>query len=397
MLYRSHVLTLFLLFALVLAACAPLGDPPTPTPIPPAATPLPPSPTVTAPPAPQSACPAAEPLRPLRYGINVFFFGTDSRRVARLSREAGFGWVRQQIHWRDIEGRAPRDFHWETLDTAVAAAEAQGLRVMLSVVRAAPWASSGHSGLPDEPHTLATFLQILARRYGDRVAAYEIWNEPNLAVENAGQVADPAHYLRILRAAYYGIKQIEPCAIVLAAPLAATSARDPQLAMDDLYFYRQLYAAEDGDFRRVADGVAVHPGGGPHPPEARWEATRPLDSRAYFRHVEAVRELMLQYDDKRPIWITEVGWSTWQAPGAPPPVSVEEQAAYLVGALEYARRNYPYVAGIFVWNLNFAVLGSHEDEKSTFGILAPDWSPLPAYTALQEHLRAGRPAADEVR
>jgi len=38
---------------------------------------------------------------------------------------------------------------------------------------------------------------------------------------------------------------------------------------------------------------------------------------------------------------------------------------------------------MFVWNLNFAPVSGPANEKAGFGILRADWSPRPAYTALQ--------------
>jgi len=42
---------------------------------------------------------------------------------------------------------------------------------------------------------------------------------------------------------------------------------------------------------------------------------------------------------------------------------------------------------MFLWNMNFAVLwgqqGNPEHEQASFGILNPDYSPRPAFLALQ--------------
>ncbi|HEX9374518.1 MAG TPA: hypothetical protein VF897_26115, partial [Roseiflexaceae bacterium] len=380
-----------LTIGLLLSACAPQPAPPAPTAIPaPAA--LAPT-TIPAPPAPVgAACLARGPFPPLlpglRHGANAFLFGTDQGRVLALARKAGFGWLRQQIHWRDVETR-PGQYDWGALDTAVAAAHRAGAQLLLSVVRSPAWATrSGQGGLPDDPAALGAFMRALAARYAGRIGAYEIWNEPNLAAENGGRAATPAQYLTALQAGYAGVKQADPCALVLAAPLAATAADDPAIAVDDLRFYRELYALDGGAFLRAADVVALHPGGGDHPFDARWPEGNGAQSRQYFRHVEQVRALMEQAGDSRQAWITEVGWTTMPVAGAPPPVSPQQQADNLLGTLRLTRSAYPWVAAIFVWNLNFGVLGPEDDEKGAFGILGPDWSPRPAYLALQAYLNA---------
>lgn len=137
-------------------------------------------------------------LAGLRYGVNAFLFGTRQERVVSLVRGAGFTWLRQQIHWRDIE-IAPGRYDWSALDQVVTAARSAGVDVLLSVVRSPRWATaSGAGGLPDDPETFAPFLRALATRYAGQVGAYEIWNEPNLAIENGGVASSPAHYLDTL-------------------------------------------------------------------------------------------------------------------------------------------------------------------------------------------------------
>lgn len=320
------------------------------------------------------------------YGINVFLFSTDVERVLTLTDIAGFGWIRQQIHWRDLEGEAGV-FVWRPLDQVVSAARAHNLKVMLSVVRSPTWATAGgHTGLPDDPAHLARFLERAARRYRGRVSAYEIWNEPNLSHECGGTPCDPAAYLATLQASYQAIKAVDPCALVVAAPLAATNDPDPTVAAEDIPFYETLYQLDNGAFLRAADAIAIHPGAGPHPPGATWPANALDQSHHYFRHIERIRSLMLHYGDPRPVWMTEVGWTVEQAEGAPQPVSEQEQADYLVDMLWYVRQRYPWIAGVLVWNLNFSVIAPPGDEKTTYSLLAPDWTIRPAFRSLQHNI-----------
>ncbi len=326
----------------------------------------------------------------VRYGLNVFMFDTDTERVLTLTNIAGFGWVRQQIHWRDIEGKRGQ-YIWRPLDQIVSAARSHDLNIMLSVVRSPAWATNaGDSGLPDDTAAFGTFLRQMSTRYRGRVSVYEIWNEPNLAHENGGTPGAPADYLATLQAAYPAVKAGDPCAVVLAAPLAATNDPEPQKAVEDIPFYEELYTLDNGAFLHVADAVAVHPGAGMHPPMATWPDDVPETSHHYFRHVERVHEVMLRHNDPRQVWITEVGWTVETAEGAPPPVSQEQQATYLVDTLWFVRQRYPWIAGVFVWNLNFNVIAPPGDEKTTYSILNRDWSTRPSFIALQHNIPALR-------
>jgi outer membrane protein assembly factor BamB len=329
-------------------------------------------------------------LERTRYGANVFLFHTDMERVLSLTNIGGFGWIRQQIHWRDMEGEREQ-FVWKPLDQVVSAARARNFQVLLSIVRSPPWATAdGNTGLPDDPETLAEFMGLLATRYRGRVAAYQIWNEPNLSHENGGTPADPAEYLALLEAVYPAIKQADPCALVVSAALAATNNPDPGVATDDLPFFNELYTLNDGAFLRVADVVGAHTGAGPYAPDARWAPEEPYLSHHYFRHIERMREIMQNYGDQRQVWLTEYGWTVTRAEGAPPPVTEEQQATYLVDAMWRIRHRYPWLSGVFVWNINFSVIAPPDDEKTTYSVLEPDWSLRPAFLSLQNSVHALR-------
>ena len=93
----------------------------------------------------------------------------------------------------------------------------------------------------------------------------------------------------------------------------------------------------------------------------------------------------------RQIWITEFGWATMNTtPGHEfgSQISFDQQAAYLARALDKGRYEYtPWVGAMFIWNLNFAVAwqsaGDPLNQMASYGIINSDWSPRPAYTAIQ--------------
>jgi polysaccharide biosynthesis protein PslG len=100
-------------------------------------------------------------------------------------RAAGMQMIRMDIEWYQVQP-APGPFNWSNLDTAMAEAQRQNIQVLAVVSYTNDWASSG-SGLPGDIHQYAplesyddewgTFVQQAVSRYGDRVAAWEIWNE----------------------------------------------------------------------------------------------------------------------------------------------------------------------------------------------------------------------------
>lgn len=341
----------------------------------------------------------------LEFGVVTHLYYTDRERVLQLTQNAGFDWVRQQVVWKDIEDPDKGIYAWDQLDAIVAAVNAYGRKLLVNVVQS-PTRYNATNGLPDDPKALGNFVEQMALRYGNKIAAYEIWNEPNLAHENGGRIVpeDVGHYVEILMECYKRIKAVTPEAYVLAAASSSTGVTNPDIALSDEDFYRAMYTYRDGIIDGFFDVQAVHPGGSNNPPDTLWPdnpgpgtgcpqgqcwQTHPT---FYFRHVENVRRWMEEYGfGDHQIWITEYGWATQNnSPGYEfgNDVSYDQQAAYITGAIRRAYEQYPWMGNMFLWNMNFAVTKAENGldvfhEQASFGILNPDWSPRPSYLAVQ--------------
>lgn len=338
----------------------------------------------------------------LQFGVAAHLFYTNRALPLRRASEAGFGWIRQQIHWSDQEGPAGH-YAWGELDPVVEAVHAAQFNLLISVVSSPRfYTSNGGEGMPKDPVRLGNFVAALAKRYQGKVQAIEIWNEQNLAVENGGRVAiaDAGHYVELLKEAYTQIKGVDPAIYVIAGAPSSTGITRASIAIDDMTYYEAMYSYQNGIIRDYFDAQAVHPGGSANPPETMWPDN---PSRAqgwtdhptfYFRHVEDVRALMERHDmADHQIWITEFGWAT---PNSTPgfefgnQTSLEQQGEYIVGAMRITKEQYPWVGAMFLWNLNFAILrarsGQPRHEQASFGILNSDGSPRPAFLAIQQYL-----------
>ena len=127
---------------------------------------------------------------------------------------------------------------------------------------------------------IATFVAYLAQRYGTRLAAIEVWNEPDQSNEAyfAGP-EKPQRYAAVLRAAYPAIKQANPNVPVLAGSLVGANG----------VFLRALYAA---GIKGYYDGLAVH------------YYTLTLAS------LRSIHEVQVANGDTKPLWLNEFGWSS---------------------------------------------------------------------------------------
>lgn len=365
---------------------------PTPTPLPtPTPTPKPQAPAVTA---KATAGPG------FAYGIQADMIMGDPVQVMEHVRALGMTWVKQQVEWFRYHP-APGQYEWGALDRIVDAANAYGINVLFSVVKAPQWsrpAGDTDQGPPADPNVYGEFLRAMAERYKGRVRAYEIWNEQNLYYEwgGKGHKLNAAKYVELLKVAYRAIKSVDPNAIVVSGALTPTGWNDGDTAIDDRVYLEQMYQA---GLKNYCDAVGAHPSGYNNPPDATWQSwSDPATNAAkghpswFFRDtMEGYRNIMLKYGDgNKRIWPTEFGWASVEGLGVAPAPGYEyaadntetEQAQFITRAFQMAK-NWGWVGPMFLWNLNFGPLCGPADEKAAFGILRPNWSARPAYDAIR--------------
>lgn len=324
------------------------------------------------------------------YGVQVNSAGDASANIGHI-RTLGFGWMKIQVSWKDIEPNQG-DFRWDRLDPVINAYSAGGVKVLLSVVNAPNWArppNDNHSveGPPADYATLANFLSELCHRYKGKVQAIEVWNEQNLFYRGGGQPIPPTNYVAMLSAAYQVIKLVDPSIIVISGAPTPTGLNNSTIAIDDVVYLQQMYAA---GLKGKCDAIGAHPSGYNNPPDARLGYTDPAEPtfknhRSFFfrETLEAYRNIMVSNGDAdRKVWATELGWAS-----ATNPVpgyeyardnTLDEQAQYSVRAYQMAKA-WGWVGAMFLWNLDFGVTNP-DTVLAYWSLLRPN--PVPAYSAL---------------
>lgn len=331
-----------------------------------------------------------------RYGFQAQYFYVPSvGQVLGAVTAAGFNWTKQQVQWLDVQPNQG-GYNWGQLDSFVNQANSAGVKVLFSVVAAPPWASVPGTRYPKNPQDFASFMGAMASHFKGRVQAYEVWNEENFAREVGPGNINPGNYVELLKAAYPAIKAGDPGALVVSGAPTPTGVNDPNIAERDLTYLQQMYGYQGGIVKQYFDVLGAHNEPYANPPDQTVaNHTNPSyanDSSFFFRQVEDYRNLMVQVGDgSKQIWETEIGYDA--NPLAPAGyngwvVSEQQQATYLVQLFQYARANYPWMGAIFVWNLNFQSVVPQTDEKWGFGILRPDLTARPAYSALAAWLRS---------
>lgn len=340
-------------------------------------------------------------------------------RVFSLAKAAGFTGIKQQVPWKVIEV-APGRYAWDVADRIVEAANRHGLDVLLSVYAAPDWLRRvqpageridapnspqdvsveevwelyrrNHNGPPTNFADYGRFMEIIASRYGDKVQAYELWNEPNLASNWDGKV-NPGEFVELLAVGYSGVKRGNPNAIVIAGGLGPTGVNVEDVAMDDVRYLEAMYQYRNGIIRNYFDILGVHSYGynnAPNdtPDNYTTSSTSYKDHWSFFfRRFEQHWAVLQRHGDTgKKIWMTEMGWTTHNlhpefAFGAD--VTEQDQARFLVESYQLVKERYRYVEGLVVFNLNFANRVVPADSAYSFSILDKNLRPRPAYLALQ--------------
>lgn len=203
-------------------------------------------------PAAPTATPTSYPRSRLEspgYGFEAYLWWKPeiATRDLGLIRDAGFDWVKQTFAWRDIELEKGK-YDWSRADDVVFLAGHFGRKLLARLDRDPYWDRAYEEGTgiatgpPRHPENFADFCGVIAARYRGKIAAYQVWNEPNLAREWGGRQPDPAEYVALLRDCYVAIKQADPNALVISAGLAPTG-NGPTEAMPDVDYLKGMYEA----------------------------------------------------------------------------------------------------------------------------------------------------------
>lgn len=306
----------------------------------------------------------------------------DIDRALALIADGGFAWVRQSFPWSQIEP-SPGEYNWAPWDRIVDAVSGRGLRLIAVLERAPAWA-----GTPPSPADFARFARLFAARYGDRIDYYQVWHNPNLR-DGWGAPPNPAAYAELLRQAALAIRDADPNARILLGSLAPTVETGPD-NLSEPRFLDGLYTAGAAPY---FDIVTVQAYGFQTGPDDR----RVSEGVLNFSRAILVRETMEAHGDGgKALWISHFGWNSlppeWDdVPSIWGEVGAAAQAEYTVGALERARREWPWIGAMCLAHLQPDLSLPAPDHGTPdarrhwgFALIGPDGVPRPLYHAVAE-------------
>ena len=195
------------------------------------------------------------------------------------------------VIWPTIE-TARGVYDWSNLDKDVAQAQAHHAQFIFTLGQTPTWASShpeepavygkGYAAPPANLSDWKDFVGEVAARYKGRIAAYEVWNEPDIAMFYTGT---PAQLAALETAAAEVVHHADPKALIVAPAVSGGGAASQLRFLDD-------YLTAGGGVH--ADVLAYH--GYVYPAEEEVWA------------VQSYRDLLQSHGvGDKPLWNTETG------------------------------------------------------------------------------------------
>jgi hypothetical protein len=351
---------------------------------------------------------AESPRKPNPYVSRVglsshttFMNDADASAYMRRARDLGVRWVREDFAWSAIERRRGQ-FDWRVTDRLMRGAALNGMDVLAGFGYAPAWANGGKADdkyPPLNPRDYARAGVAVVRRYGRRgtfwklhpklharpLAAIELWNEPWLWHFWKPQ-PDAAAYAELVRVTAPAIKSADRRIKVIASvdlQMGYSDGRDYTNGTRRNWEYgflaqfvklRYAYAS--------VDGYALHPYSqrfGPYQTEIAGYGDQQQAQQWLYQKLLLARDVLRQANRFKPLWSTELGWSTAGD------VDEATQSSYVRDALKRAVEEWRgFVARSFVYVLEKPHNG---DYAGGYNLLRDDLSPKPGWLMLKDLLR----------
>ncbi len=285
---------------------------------------------------------ALQPESPWGMGVYLYRYADSPEglammdRAAAMAQAAGVKWSREEFSWARTEPQQGT-FDFSFYDKVVDTAHRHGISVYGLLSYWSNWTEPyTEKGIDD----FCIWARETVRRFKGRIKHWEIYNEPNIFFWSG----DKSLYPVLVKKCYAAIKEEDPEAVVLAISTAGI----------DRGFIRKCVEAG-----APFDILTIHPYRGR------------LIEKGFMRELREAAALV----DNRPVWITEMGWST-QIGGVD-----ERQQAQLL-----ARCYLAAVASGACGNVSWYDFRNDGNDpfynEANFGALRADLTPKPAYRAL---------------
>jgi len=272
-------------------------------------------------------------------GVNVYLNQYDDGELddqLAAIHASGFHTIKQPFYYNS-------NFDWNESDRIIHAAIAHDLHIV-PLLDGDP----NDRFAPVETAVFAQFAADFASRYGETMDQYIVWDEPNLSSHWGGQPVNANDYAALLMETAVSIRNADPDALIIAAPLAPTTETSGDNLADPIYL-QQLYEAGAA---AAFDRVMAKPYGFDYPPD-----DRTVDiNRLNFSRAILLREVMVQNGDADiALMAGNFGWNSLPAGWTDDPslwgdVPAPQQTDYTDNAIARARQEWAWMGTMFLEN-----------------------------------------------
>lgn len=267
--------------------------------------------------------------------------------IAQMLRMAGIGWVRERFSWAGTEPEKGK-VDWKQYDAVADAFAKHGVRVYQIFHDSPAWSHAGKKNTrnPADLRDAFAFAKRLAEHYKGRVAAWEVWNEPDIFFWP--DLSDT--FAGLQKAAYLGFKAGDP-----ALPVLLGSFCRGHCAFDE-----NLFASGIGHYFDIFN----------------WHIYAPPEQ--YPATLARYLELLSRHGcGERPVWLTEAGIRlTATLPDGEISAADERRQA------DFVPKSFAYSLAAGTDNHFFFVLPYYLEHGVQFGALRKDLSPRPGFIAI---------------
>lgn len=317
----------------------------------------------------------------------------DAATEVSTTSAIGARWVRLFVTWNQMQPDPPAggcgglqgNSYFGTFKQRATDYAAAGVKVLTVVQFTPAWANggAGYTVPPTNVQDYADFVKCLAQAMGDKVSAYEVWNEPDDKVfwHNGPQ---PDKYAALLRATYDTVKPAAPGVQILVGGLVG----------NNFDFLGKLYAnGAKGKF----DAVGLHTDTAclVREPEFYYREPDGRIGRFSFTAYREVFQTMRDNGDEKPIWMTEIGWSTLTSECAHPGVTEKRPSGVKPEVqADFLRRAYacmaadPYVQ-VALW-FSLVDPGTSGNYDHHLGLMNHDFTPKPSFDLFRDLFAGGK-------
>jgi len=291
-----------------------------------------------------------------------------------LAQSAHVGWSRIDIVWRDVNP-SYGVWDWAFTDAQVNNARSWGQEI-LAVLHYPPlWVGGGPNAniAPLTTDAWAEFVRRAAQRYVGKVAAYEIWNEPDanstdqLGIGWGRSVYEPPLYVDFLYTAAKEIRANAPGTIV-AGPAARTRS-DGVNGTRKREIWKQINSQwyPDGTGHQFLDVATMHNNAGDT------ESSRSMGERLVNENI-SFRNNRCPPCSVKPIWVTEYGFRSNRVGEAGQREKICNLTRIYTGRLESDLMSYT------TRNIQRAFIFVQKDNNDSASVFRSDNSPKPVVT-----------------